>query len=94
MKQIEPIDLWVNGQIKVANTIDLRVINDNLKDTAEFYYSLISTLLQEDGTIYSESLAQGNLSISGQDYIDWGLATDVNQWAYQWAATQLNLILI
>ena len=94
MKQIEPVSLWVNGQIKIANAIDLKSVNDNLKDSAVFYYSLVAELLQEDGSTSSESLAQGNLSIGGQDYIDWDATIDANEWAYEWAATQLNLTLI
>jgi hypothetical protein len=94
MKQIEPVSLWVNGQQRVANAIDLRSVSDNLKNSATFYYALISELVQEDGTTTIESLAQGNLSIGGQEYIDWGLNTDVNQWAYEWAAKQLNLVLV
>ena len=33
------------------------------------------------------------LNISGQDYLDWSSAVDVNEWAYNWAATQLNLTI-
>lgn len=94
MKQIEPVSLWVNGQQKVATNISLKSVNDNLKDSAVFYYSLVAKLLKEDGSEFKESLVQGNLSISGQEYIDWGIQTDINLWAYQWAAAQLNLVLV
>jgi hypothetical protein len=94
MRKIEPISLWVNGQQKEANTIDLKIVNDNLKDSAVFYYVLLSNTASEDGTMLFESLAQGNINIFGQDYIDWGLTTDVNQWAYEWVAIQLNLVLL
>jgi hypothetical protein len=93
MRKIEPISLWVNGQQKVANIIDLKIVNDNLKDNAVFYYQLMSEITQEDGNTFNESLVQGNITISGQDYIDWGVQTDVNQWAYEWCTTQLNLVL-
>ena len=32
--------------------------------------------------------------MSGQDYLDWDAATDANEWAYTWAATQLKLVII
>ena len=36
---------------------------------------------------------EGNQQITGDDYVTWGLATDVNQWAYEWCASKLNLVL-
>ena len=93
MKPIEPVSLWVNGQMKTANNIDIKSVNDNLSDSAIFYYTLISIIINEDGTVSNESLAQGNLNINGQDYIDWGLNVDINLWAYEWAVAQLNLVL-
>ena len=45
-------------------------------------------------TTYAQQLVDGNLSISGQDYQDWGKATDINLWAYEWAAGKLNLVLV
>lgn len=93
MRKIESVNLWVNGQLKDANIITLNIVNDNLKDNAVFYYQLMSEITQEDGNTFNESLVQGNLTISGQDYIDWGTQTDVNQWAYEWCTSQLNLVL-
>jgi hypothetical protein len=39
-------------------------------------------------------VAEGNRSISGQEYNDWGSSGDSNNEAYQIVATMLNLTLI
>jgi hypothetical protein len=40
--KIQPVQSWQNGQSKEATEFDLRIINDNLKNSATFYYSLSS----------------------------------------------------
>ena len=125
--KIQAISSWQNGQEKLGTEFNLRIINDNLLDSASFYYnicseevshiatniiappSILTTIL--DGvetetevpevtenvkivTTYAQQLVDGNLSISGQDYQDWGKATDINLWAYEWAAAKLNLVLV
>jgi hypothetical protein len=40
------------------------------------------------------TLVNGSLTISGQDYLDWDAASDANEWAYTWAAGKLNLTII
>ena len=84
MKPITPVSIWVGGQTKTASHLDLTIINDNLESSATFYWQLMS-----DGA----SVAQGNLTISGEDYDSWGSEGDVNQAAFVWAAGQLNLQL-
>jgi hypothetical protein len=85
MKQIQPIQIWVNGQQQTATLFSLIIINDNLSNSATFYYQL----LDADAV----NLADGNLTMSEPTYDQWGTSTDVNQWAYEWAATQLNITL-
>lgn len=85
MKQIQPLTLWVDGQQKVATEFNLNIIYDNLYNSATFYW----TLLDENTT----KLADGNLSIVEPDYSVWGSSADINQAAYEWAATQLNITL-
>ena len=85
MKQIAPIQIWVNGSLQTATLFSLIIINDNLSNSATFYYQL----LDADAT----KLADGNLTIGEPDYNQWSSQPDVNQWAYQWAATQLNITL-
>lgn len=85
MKQIQPLALWVNGQEVIATLFNLIIINDNLLNSATFYYQL----LDADAT----KLADGNLTIGEPDYDVWGASGDINLAAYQWAATELNIIL-
>lgn len=86
MKAIQPISIWANGVNSQATQLSLTLINDNLSTSATLYYQLLS----EDGT----QLAQGNLTIDGEQYQSWGEASDVNNEAYVIAASDLNLTLI
>jgi hypothetical protein len=86
MKNIEPLDIWSNGETKTAVCIKLYISYDNLESLAALQYSLCDV----DGvTIY-----EGQIIIEGQTYIDWGASGDSNNEAYTIAATQLNLSLI
>lgn len=85
MKQIAPIQIWVNGSLQTATLFSLIIINDNLSNSATFYYQL----LDADAV----KLADGNLTMGEPEYDQWGAQPDVNQWAYEWAATQLNITL-
>ena len=82
MVQIQPIQIWQNGTVKTAELLNSYVVNDNLKTEAIFYYSLLSTSL--------ELLSQGNLTMTGTDYENF----TSNDYAYNWVATQLNLVII
>lgn len=88
MKQIQPITIWSNGQQLTGNWLLAKVINDNLKDTAIFLWQIF----QNDNI--ETPITQGNLTMSGQDYIDWNNETDINDAAYIWIAQQLNLTII
>lgn len=101
-KKIQPVNIWVNGEVKVAECLSMRSINDDLETSATFYYELkeADVVTQDiDGNDISTSgqvLANGNLSMTGQTYQDWGnqSGVDINTWAYNWAAGQLNLVII
>lgn len=86
MKPIQAIQIWYNGQLYTATLLLLYIINDNLTDTAVFYYQL-----QNSNNL---GLAQGNITMDGQTYQDWDTASDINQYAWDWAANELNLTLI
>jgi hypothetical protein len=85
MKQIQPITLWVNGQQQTATVFNLIIINDNLTNSATFYWQLLDSA--------EVKLQDGNLTMVEPQYDQWGTSSDVNQWAYEWAATELNLTL-
>jgi len=88
MKQIQSIQIWVNGQEQTGNWINAYIINDNLENSATFYWSIFSS--QADGI----KLSEGNLNIVEPDYSVWDSTADINLAAYQWICDQLGLTLI
>ena len=96
-KQIEPVTIWVNGQSKVAEYLQVTCINDNYENSATNYWQLFTKVVDAEGVeSQGEAVAQGNLTISGQDYINWGdqPAMAINTWIYDWSASQLNLVIL
>jgi hypothetical protein len=85
MKQIQPISIWVNGQQQTATVFNLIIINDNLLNSATFYWQLLDSA--------EIKLADGNLTMGEPDYDVWGSSADINQAAYEWAASKLNITL-
>jgi hypothetical protein len=93
MKSIEPVTIWKNGESQEANLLNAYIINDNLQSSCSFYYSLCAS---GEGTeamplVIGQTLAEGNESMSGQDYLDWDNSNDA---AYAYIAEKLNLTLI
>jgi hypothetical protein len=82
MKTIQAIPTWVKGQSVTATIFNLRPIGGELFQSASFYYAL----LDDNKTL----VAEGNLSLSGEDYQEWG---DDDNYPYDWAASQLNLVI-
>jgi hypothetical protein len=78
---IEPIFIWVNGTQDEGTILNAYCINDNLSTSGTFYYSILSDAQQQ--------LAQGNLTMTGEDYQAW----QTNDYAYDWVAGQLNLTI-
>jgi len=85
MKQIVPFTIWVSGQQQTASLFSLLSINDNLKDSATFYWQLLD--------VDTVKLQDGNLTMDAADYAIWSSAQDINEAAYQWAAAKLNITL-
>jgi len=102
MAQIQPVSVWKDGQVKTAEEFSLRSIGDDLESSAQFYYELkeadVTTQDSEGNDVVTKGsvVAVGNLSMGGQDYEDWGTQSgvDINAWAYQWAADELNVVLV
>lgn len=95
-KQIEPVTIWTNGVSKVAEYLQVTGINDNYESSATNYWQLFTKVTIDGVDSMGEQVAQGNLTIAGQDYVDWGdqPAMAINEWIYDWSATQLNLTII
>jgi len=97
MKQIEPQSIWLNGIEQTAQYLQVTCTYDNNKSTATEFYQLFSMFVDGDGVeTPAEQVAQGSISISGQNYIDWGNepAMSVNAWIYQFVADQINVVII
>ena len=99
MKQIEPLQIWTNGILKTAEFLQVTGINDNYKSSATNYWQLFDKVKDADNNdVAGEQVSQGNLTISGQDYINWGdqPAMAINEWIYDWVALpeQLNLVIL
>lgn len=97
-KTIQPISSWQNGEEKQATLFQLSSSFDNLATTANFQYQLSEIISSETpptpmSTTYN-SLVSGMLTMSAQDYLEWNAATDVNDWAYTWAANKLKLVIV
>ena len=86
MRDIQPLDIWSDGDTKTATCIQLYISYDDLATRAAFQYSLCDV----DGAMIYE----GQILVEGQTYLDWGSSGDSNTEAYTIAAAQLNLTLI
>jgi hypothetical protein len=94
MAQIQPISTWYQGAEHQANVFSLYSTGDNLIDSATFKYQLIELIIISPDEQSSQTLVFGELAINGADYEQWDAEIDANDWIYNWAAAQLNLVLI
>lgn len=86
-KAINPVAIWANGESKNANLFSMISIQDNLSDSATFYYQLMESDAEAEPTV-SVQLAQGNLTLGADEYPTWDGS---NEWIMDWAAGKLNL---
>jgi len=89
MKTIQPVKVWFNGQEQDCNILIAQCISDNLVDSASFNYQLAK---QSDPNPINNgiiTLVSGSLNMTGQDYDNW----QTNDYAYNWVANQLNLVI-
>ena len=97
MKQIQPIQIWDKGTLKTAEYLQVTGINDNYESSATNYWALFTKVVDaEDVESAGEQVAQGNTTISGQDYVNWGdqPAMSINEWIYNWVASQINVVIL
>jgi len=76
MKQIQQVPIWSNGQIVQADALNAYTVNDNLVSQASFWYG-IGTAVDFQPGVGLLALSQGNLTMTGDDYI----AYETNQYA-------------
>lgn len=89
MKTIQPVTVWYNGLEVQATILNATVSSDNLQNTATFNYQLIQENEVSVGYSYTQPVAQNFLTMSGEAYLEW----DTNDYAYEWIAQQLNLVI-
>jgi len=97
MKTIQSVNIWINGEQKIGQYLTVFCIFDNYESSAQNQWQINAQTQDDEGNnIKGELLASGNLTISGQDYIDWGNQPEmaINDWIYNWSAQQLNLTII
>jgi hypothetical protein len=80
MKQISPVVFPLN--LGTATILNAYCINDNLSDSATFYYALLSDTKSQ--------FSQGNLTMEGQDYANWV----TNDYAYNWVASKIDVTIV
>ena len=92
MKNISPVSIWKNGQNKTASILDAIIINDNLSSSCTFYWMLkeADTVVDEQ-TVAGQTLADGNVTMSGEDYDNWDGSND---YAFEYIASQINVTII
>lgn len=98
-KAIEPVAIWTNGQTDEAVVLNLISVNDNLDNSATFYYSLLGASPVNQSEVAAEptpavggaTLTQGNLTLGPDEYSTWDGS---NAWILDWAAAQLNLTFV
>jgi hypothetical protein len=80
MKIIQSVVFPLN--LGTASILNAYCINDNLSNSATFYYALLSDVQSQ--------LQQGNLTMTGEDYDNWA----TNEYAYDWVAQQIDVTII
>ena len=80
MKTISPVVFPLN--LGTATILNAYCINDNLSDSATFYYALLSDTKSQ--------FSQGNLTMEGQEYADWV----TNEYAYNWVASKIDVTIV
>ena len=82
MKEIQPIQMWLNGQFVEGIYLNAYAVNVTLGISAVFCYNILDAAQQR--------VAGGNLTMTGEAYAQW----EVDSYAWEYIATQLNLTII
>jgi hypothetical protein len=95
MVQIEPFEIIKDGVVEYATMLNIFCKYDNLSTSATFYWELNKVEgYADNGDVFPYTLEYGNISMDGEDYINWNNSTDINFAAYQWIADKLGVTII
>lgn len=86
MKTIQEVQIWDNGQVKVAKILDAHAVNVSLNQNANFFYALYS--IKDDGS-KDIAIASGNVFMPTEEYLQW----DQDEFAWDFVASALNLVI-
>lgn len=86
MKTIQEVQIWDNGQIKVAKVLNAFAVNVSLNQNATFYYELLP--IDDQGNT-SGRIAYGNVFMPTEQYLQW----DQDEFAWDFIASSLNLVI-
>jgi hypothetical protein len=86
MKTIQDVQIWINGEIKIAKVLNAFATNVNLDNISNFQYVLFS--LNDDETI-NESINSNNVFMPTEQYLQW----DQDEFAWDFVASALNLVI-
>jgi predicted phage tail protein len=87
MKLIQEVSIWNNGVNKKATILNAYAIKVVLDESATFYYSLLEQ--NEDGS-QGKVLTQGNISMAGDNYVDW----IQDEYVWNFIAEKLGLVIL
>jgi hypothetical protein len=97
MKQIQPVQIWDKGVLKTAEYLSVVGTYDNYSSEARNRFDLFTKVQDEDDNdVVGELVRSEGLTIDGQDYINWGdqPAMAINEWIYNWVASQINVVIL
>lgn len=86
MKTIQDVQIWDNGQVKVAKVLNAFAVNVSLNQNATFYYELLP--IDESGNVGGR-IAYGNVFMPTEEYVQW----DQDEFAWDFVASALNLVI-
>jgi len=90
-KQIQPVNIWVNGEQKQAEYLNAYATNVVLDTNATFYWGLYTKVTNEQGEdAPGEQVAQGNIAMDNEEYQLW----EQDDVAWEFIADKLNLTII
>ncbi len=80
----------------IVVTPEIPAWDETLPDETIVHHDAVPAVTTEVKVIDIASviLVQGNVTMDGQDYQNWDSTPSANEWAYNWAATKLNLTLL
>jgi len=92
MKKIEPFEVWTEKGVKTAKYLSSRIIDDNMDNSAKFYWQLFDEKLDEEGNPQpNESIRQGGVDMNPEQYEEWD---NSNEQGYEFVANQINVTII